>query len=203
MRRRGTTLVEGLVAAAIGLLILGAMADLFLSIRRLTHAGDLSATLAEASLAMAQMHRDLSLAVSRPDQAANTPVLVGRSSFQLLQCALDPGGAVRAKVVMYRSLPTGGGNFRLSRSSDGEQHTLPGIYRSVEFASLRASGGPFVRVTLRLSVHDTASADPARGAEEAVVTALVRVAGPEMVSSDFFSWSFLDSLKSLKFGEAF
>lgn len=202
-RRNGATLMEAIVAAAIALLILGAMTDLFLSIRRMSHSGDLSATLAEASLAMAQMHRDLSLAVSRPGQDSNSPVLVGRTSFQLLQNQLDPGGAVSAKVVMYRVVPTGTGNFRLQRTSAGEQRMLPGIYRSVEFVSLRASGGPFVRITLRLSVHDTASVTPGTGSEEALVTALVRVAGPELVSSDFLSWDFLDGLKSLQFGEAF
>jgi hypothetical protein len=201
-RRPGATLLEGIVAAVIALLIFGAMMDLFLSIRRMSHAGDLSATLAEASLAMAQMHRDLAMAVSRPGQETNSPVLIGPSSFQLLQNQLDPGAAVRAKVVMYRAVATGTGNFRLQRSCEGEQRMLPGIYRSIEFVSLRATGGPFVRITLRLSVHDTKGV-AGKGSEEAVVTALARVAGPELVSSDFLSWDFLDGLKSLQFGEAF
>jgi hypothetical protein len=199
--RSGTTLIEVLVASVVGLLVLGAMAGLMLSVRKMSHASDLSSTMQEASLAMASIHRDLTLAVQKPDPRSDSPVVVKADAFEVLQNKLERNGSVRAKLVTYQAVRSEGGHFRLRRRSDGEERLLPGIYSAISFTELEGAGGPFVRVTMRLSVHDSASADASKGSESAVLTALVRVSGPELVNSDFFTWGFLDSLRAIEFSK--
>lgn len=201
--RGGATLVETVVATAVGVLVAMAMAGLFQSMRKMSHASDLAGTQQEAALAMANIHRDLTLAVQKPDPKSAGPVVVKPDAFQVLQNKIERDGTVRAKLVVYKAEPTPGGNLKLRRRSDGEDRLMPGTYTAISFQQLEGSGGPFVRVTLRMSVHDTAGADASKGSESAVLTALVRCSGPELVTSTMFSWSFLDSLRGIDFVKDF
>ena len=75
---------------------------------------------------------------------------------------------------------------------------LPGLYRFIRFASLKGAGGPFVRVTLRVATHDVASSE-GRASEEGLISALVRVMGPERLGTKGYDFDFMNGLNSIDF----
>lgn len=198
--RRGTTLLESLLATALALGAIAAILMIFYSMRKMEGAGDVAGALQEATLAMAIIQEDLAQAVQNPDEP-DAAVAVRKNSVQLLRGRLKPDGSVDANLVMYQKVPTPGGNFRLKRTYGGKGHLLPGMYRSVGFVLLKGPGGPFVRAVLHVAVKDTRVAKDAQagGLEEVVKTALVRVQGPEMAGSSLFGWSILDLLRKIPF----
>lgn len=195
--RRGATLVEALLATVLALMALSAVLMILFSVRKMESAGDLAGALQEASLAMAVIQEDLSQAVQKPDPSVDTAVQVSKKSVQLLRGVLKDDGSIDAKRVVYEKEATAGGNFRLLRKYDSERGFLPGVYRSLRFDQLEGAGGPFVRVTLHLAVTDSSIpvGQSASGLQEAVLTSLVRIQGPEMVGSRAFGWSFMSLLK--------
>jgi hypothetical protein len=199
-RRAGFTLVEAIVALGIGLVAIVAILMIFFSIGKMSHVSDLSGALQDAALAMAIIQKDLTQAAQKPDPKAEGTVVVLPQAFQLLRAQLRPDGSVDGKLVVYQKEPTSGKHFRLRRAFGRERSLLPGVFRSVRFQQLEGAGGPFVRVTLRVSTHDAAEgARPPKASEEAVLSSLVRVMGPEMAGSKSFTWSFMSLLKLIPF----
>lgn len=198
--RSATTLIEVLVALMVGLGALGAIFTIFFSVRKMEHAGDLSGSLQEAALAMAIIHKDLTQAVQKPAPGVTSAVRPTADGFQLIRGVLKPDGSIQGLQVQYRKVFTPQGNYRMERKVKTALSSLPGLYRSVEFIGLNGAGGPFVRVTLHLAVHDTAAGPGGpKGSEEAVVSSLVRIQGPEMVGSTSFPFSFMSALMGLGF----
>jgi hypothetical protein len=190
--------MEAVLALALGLLVLGAIVTISQAIRKMSHMGDLAGTLQEAAIAMAYMEKDLTQAVQKPDPKFDSPVILGADRFQLLRAVPKPDGSIGGQLVVYRVVASTGGNFRLRRQFVKDEQNIPGLFRAVRFAQLRGPGGPFVRVTLRMMSHDTAEST-GKGSEEAVLTGLVRVMGPEMVSSRALSFGFMGSLNAIDF----
>jgi hypothetical protein len=195
--RRGTTLLEALIATVVGMLALAAVVLVLWSVRKMEGAGNVASALQEAALAMSTIQEDLSQAVQKPDPKVDAAVMVKPQSVQLLRGILKNDGTIDAKLVEYRKEKTPAGNFRLLRRYGGAQDRMPGLYRAMQFDQLDGPGGPFVRVTLRVATADVAAekGKDAGGLEETVLTALVRVQGPEMAGSKAFGWSFLSLLK--------
>jgi hypothetical protein len=200
MRRRAFTVAEVLVALAIGFAVLAAILGIFQAIRRMSHMGDLAGTLQEAAMAMAYIEKDLSQAVQKPDPKFDSAVIVGKDYFQMLKAECKPDGAIAGQLVIYQTLVSPGGNLRLRRRQGAEGRAIPGLFRQVSFQQLKGPGGPYVRVTLTLATHDV-TATTGKASEEAVVTGLVRVMGPEMVGSKAYSFGFMEGLNEIKFLE--
>jgi len=190
--RRGFTLAEALVALAIGLLVIGAILVVFYSLNKMSRSSELSGALQEAALAMSIVQRDLVQAVQRPDPTSTSPVLVEPNSFQMIRGVLRPDGRIDGQRITYRKQPTASGAFRLRRDVNDTTSLVPGAFKSVQFAQLDGNGGPFVRVTMRLEVQEG-------GAQECMLSSLVRVCGPELIGSPAFSWDFMDSLLPIVF----
>lgn len=198
-RRKGFTVMEALLAAGLGALVLGGMITIFSAIRKMAGVGELAGTLQEAALAMAHIEKDLTQAVQKPDPAVDSPVLVGKDHFQMLRAEFKPDGAIQGKLVAYQAVGTEGGNFRLERRFGSQKSTIPGVFRSVSFAAFDGPGGPFVRVTLVMAVVDTSGPSSGKGSEEAVLSGLVRVMGPEMIGSQAYGFDLMQSLKTIDF----
>lgn len=196
--RRAFTLIEALVAAALGTLVLGAMLSMFYASRRMTDVGDLAAALAEAAIAMEQIHRDLTQAVVKPDEDNVDVIRVSaQGAAQFVHAVKGAGGRLEGKLVVYRREKTAQGNFRLSRRAGDVKAHLPGVYSRIGLSYIKRVGGPFVRVTLHVVARDR-KVDAPGGADEAVLTSLVHVDAPEMLETPFFDWSCLDGLKSVE-----
>ena len=198
MTRRGFTLMEALIAAAIGSLVLGAMVSMFYASRKMTDVGDLASALAEASIAMEHIHRDLTQAVQKPDPAITEPILISKEgAAQFVHAVKGENGKLEGKLVVYRREKLATGNYRLMRKFGDAESPLPGVYSRIGLAYYKRGGGPFVRVTLHVVARDR-KVDAPGGADEAVLTSLVHVDAPEMLESPFFDWSCLDGLKSVE-----
>jgi len=198
--RRAYTLVEVLVAIAVGLTVLAAAVALLGVVRRMTDVGDFSAALAEGAVAMEILHRDLSCAVQKPDPAMPDVVQLadGQPALQFILGALDGTGALTGTRVVYRREPLPSGNFRLLRVvGDGPPEPLPGVYSHIACDEHDGAGGPFLRITLHVVARDVATGKPG-GKDEAVLTSLFRVKGPEMLHSGLVRFPFLDGLKSVE-----
>ena len=128
-------------------------------------------------------------------------MIVLPDSFQLLRAKLQPGGAISGELVVYKKIANPGGGFRLKRQVGSTKSFIPGVFNDVKFAQFEGDGGPFVRMTLKVSAHpsDSPPGEQKRGSDEAVLTTLVRVQGPEMVGGGGFSWSFMSALLSIPF----
>lgn len=199
MRRHAFTLIEAIVSSALGALVLGAMVSMFYASRRMTDVGDLSAALAEAAIAMEQMHRDLTQAVQKPDPAVKDVVLVSKEGAAQFICAvLGDMGEITGKLVVYRREKTAQGNWRMMRRFGTAESPLPGVYSKIGFSYHGQNGSPFVRVTLHVVARDLARQGTPGGADEAVLSTLIHVAGPEMLDTPFFDWKCMDALKSVE-----
>jgi type II secretory pathway pseudopilin PulG len=199
MRRDAFTLIEAVVASAIGALVLGAMFSMFYASRRMTDVGDLAHALAEASIAMEQMHRDLTQAVKHPDPAVKAVVLISQEgAAQFIHSGRDKDGKLTGKLVVYRREKTAQGNWRMMRKLGDVEAPLPGVYSSIRMFYYEVGSTPFVRVTLHVVARDQAQNRPRGGADEALLTSLVHVTGPEMLDTPFFDWKALDGLKSVE-----
>lgn len=199
--RHAVTFVEVLVALTLALIALGLVFSLYSSTNRMSHMSDLSAAMQEGAIAMATLQADLTQAVQKPDPLVDSAVLVRKNGFQMLRAEFLPDGSISGKLVVYRKERTGAGNFRVRRTFDGKDSQLPGLYRDVKFARLGSTAGePYVRVTLRVATHDVpGQAAIGKASEEAVISSLVRVMGPEMVGSSVFPFSFLGLLNNIPF----
>lgn len=200
---RGYTLMEALVAAVIGVVILSAITGIFITTRRMSQSGDLASALSSASVALEMLNRDLNHAVQKPDPAAERIVVIDKDAgtFRFIRGLQDPAGKLIGEVVTYRREKTAGGHFRLLRESAGASSALPGVYSDIDVRTFKAVGGPFVRITLHTVARDVASSDPARGTDEAVLTSLIRVAPPEMIHSGMLRFKFMDELRKVDFAK--
>lgn len=196
--RRGYTVAEALVALSIALVALALMLGIFSATRRMTQSGDLAAALAEAAIALQILHRDLAQAVQKPGAPDARIVYLARDVARFVRGEPGPEGSVRGKLVTYRREKTAAGYFRIVRNVGGEESPLPGTYSAARFQMLPGTGGPFVRVTLHVVARDAKPAGPAKGSDEAVLTTLVRVAGPEMLGAPGMLWPFLEELKAIR-----
>lgn len=200
--RRGYTLLEVLVASALGLGVLATAFAMFVSTNRMSGAGDLGKAMADASIAMEYIHRDLIQAVQRPGNEQIVRVSPETAAAQLLVAERDAEGALKAHLVVYRR--EGSGTFRLIRRERDRETPLPGTYAHVGFTTLvmgddpaSARGRVFVRVTLHARARPEGGAPT--GSDEAVLTSLVRVAGPEMLNAPTLRWDWMDGVKSADF----
>lgn len=207
--RRGYTLLEILVAATLGLAALGAAFALFLGTNRMSGAGDLGKAMADAAIAMEYIHRDLIQAVAKPGQEQVVVVSPETATAQFLVGERAPDGSLTAHPVLYRREAAGAGAFRLVRRARDRESALPGSYAHVGFTTLvmgddpaAARGRVFVRVTLHARARASTGA-PASGADEAVLTSLVRVAGPELLDAPTLRWTILEGLKSVELLKGF
>jgi type II secretory pathway pseudopilin PulG len=198
--RRGYTLMEALVAAVIGVVILSAITGIFITTRRMTQSGDLASALSSAAVAMEMLNRDLHHAVQKPDPATERIVVIDKEAgtFRFIRGGQTPAGVLTGEVVTYRREKTAGGHFRLVRTTASSASPLPGVYSDVDVRTFKAVGGPFVRVTLHVVARDAANSDPAKGADEAVLTSLIRVAPPEMIHSGMLRFKFMDELRKVE-----
>ena len=198
------TLVEALLAALLGCVVTAILIGLMVGLAKMGQASELSNALQEAGLAMATIQDDLGQAVQKADPSVPFAVIVKPDRFQLIRAAFQPDGSVTDKLVTYHAVGTPGGNFRLTRTCEGSDRGIPGTFRGVTFGQYEATGGPFVRVTLRVAAVDTAGGDAAaKGSQEAVLSAIVRVMGPEGVDSSLSSWPNLSALKAIELFTSF
>lgn len=194
MTRRGTTLVEILIAFAIATVLLGAATAVLNMLQRMAGAGDLSAAMQQAGLALTAIERDLREAVT-PPAVRGEPVVVSRDRVQLIRGELGPDGALVGRLVVYeRERGPGDFGWRLRRSSNGSSELLPGWFEAVDVVSLAGAGGPFVRVTLTVSSNPRAP-----GAAQAVISSLVRVPRPDLVPSELVTAPYAAPLESVRF----
>lgn len=193
------TLVEALVATVVGLAVLTAVISLFVATRRMSNAGDLSSAMAEAAMAMETLHRDLIQAVQKPDPGIDRIVFVSREAAQFIRGERRADGVLVGQLVVYRREPAAApGHFRLIRRLGAVESRLPGTYSSAAFASFSGTGGPFVRVTLHAVARDVETGQPRQGSDEAVLTSLIRVAGPEMIESPLHRVKAMDELEKVE-----
>lgn len=199
--RRAFTLLEAVLVVAIAALLIATLMTIYFSTNRMAHYGDLSAALQEGSLALALIQDDLSQAVQKPDRNVSGAVMVLPNAFQLLRAKLGPGGSISGELVVYKKMPNPSGGFRLKRQVGAAKAFIPGIFNEVQFEQFEGDGGPFVRMTLKVSAHasEATPGQPRKGSDEAILTTLVRVQGPEMVGSGGFAWSFMSSLLTIPF----
>lgn len=201
--RRGYTLLEITVAAALGLSALAVAFSLFISTRRMSGAGDLGKAMADASVAMEYIHRDLTQIVQKPGQDQLVFVAPETAAAQFLTAEIRPDGSLTAHPILYRREPAGPSFFRLIRREADHESPLPGTYSHIGFKTLvigddasNVRGRTFVRVTLHARANPDATATS--GSDEAVLTSLVRVAGPELLNMPTMHWRFLDALNSVE-----
>jgi hypothetical protein len=195
--RRGYTLMEVLISAVLGLMVLGAVLSIYFATGRMARSGDLSSGLAEASIAMETVYLDLVQAVARPDPDGSQVVIGNKQGAQFLSARFEPDETLSAELIVYRKVATAAGNFRLMRKKGASESPLPGTYAKIGFKGVDITGGPFVRVTLHVLARDTGSTEARKGSEEAVVTTFVRVATAEGLGNPMMDWSFLDRVKSV------
>ena len=205
--KRGYTLVEALVATAIACLVIGGAIGLFVATRRMSNAGDLSSAMADAAMAMETIHRDLIQAVQKPDPAIDRIVYISKTkeAWQFIRGEKTADGKLTGQVVVYRKQPTGvAGHFRILRRLGSAEGKLPGVYSEFSCYSFGAdparpvSGGPFLRVTLRAVARNADTGQPKQSSDEALLTSLVRVAGPEMIETPLRSVKAMEELKKVE-----
>jgi type II secretory pathway pseudopilin PulG len=192
MRRRAFTMAEALVALGIGLLVIGAMLMVFLSIGKMTRSSELSGALQEAALAMAIIQKDLMQAVQKPDPNSKSPVQTLPTSFQMIRGTLKDDGSITGERIVYRKEPTASGAYRLRRQIGEESTLIPGTFKDLIFGEYKGDGGPYVRVSIRLEVHEG-------GKQECLLSSLVRVSGPEFIRSPVFDFKFMFPLIKINF----
>jgi type II secretory pathway pseudopilin PulG len=202
MMRRGYTLIEMMVAAAVGIGCLSIMITLFTMTRRMSNAGELSAALSEAAMAMEILHRDLSQAVQKPDPAVGRVVFPLKSGdgFRFIR-GERRDGVLAGTLVTYEREKLPSGRLRLVRRIDSRTTHLPGTYSAIRVKEARPTGGPFLRVTLHVLAREIPAGAPVSPSDEAVLTSLVRVAGPEMVQSPLLEFKFMEELKKVELPE--
>jgi Tfp pilus assembly protein PilE len=198
--RRGYTLFEMMISAAVGTAVLFAMFTVFTATRRMSNVGELGAALSEASIAMEMIHRDLTQAVQKPDPSIESVVQMAKDApaLQFIRGEPAPNNGLTGTVIVYRreKLPTG--RFRILRQEGGGPASpLPGTYSAVRVDTFAGAGGPFIRLTLHVVAREAAPAGPAGGADEAVLTTLIRVPSPEMLNSGLLRFKFLDELQKV------
>lgn len=196
--RRGYTLIEIAVASLVGVAVMAGVIGMFGATRRMSNAGELSGAMAEASMAMEVIHRDLIQAVQKPGKDHDRIVYVSKEAAQFLRGERRADGVLTGQLVVYRRQPLGNGYFKMIRKIGAAEGPLPGTYAHAVFESFKGTGGPFVRVTLHVAARNAAPAGPAQGSDEATLTSLMRVAGPEMLESDLYRWKFMDELKKVE-----
>lgn len=197
--RRGFTLVEALISAVVACSVIGMAVALFTATRRMSNAGDLSSALAEATVAMELLHRDLIQAVQKPDPTITDMLFISPTSkkFWFLRGEPDSSGNLTAELVVYQRVQTPGGHFRLQRQAGGGALSLlPGTYSAMGIETQDGTGGTFARITLHVVARDAAAGAPT-GSDETVVTELMRMAPPEMLRSGMLRFRFMDQLKSI------
>lgn len=198
--RLATTLIEVLMALIVGLIAIAAIIMIFMSVRKMEHAGDLSGALQEAALAMATIQKDITQAVQKPAPGVTCAVMPTGDGWCMIRGVMKPDGSIEGIPLQYRKVFTQNQNYRIERKVQTELHGLPGLYRDMKFVPHNAAGGPFVRVTLHVASHDTKTeAVGSKGSETAVLTSLVRVQGPEMVGSSTFPFLFMKGLLGIGF----
>ena len=174
MSRRGTTLVEALVAAALGMLVLFALVCVAQLASHSSRAGAQSAALADAALVLATLERDLMQAL--PGGAAR---FQGRT-LTLAVARRGPGDTLATERVAYTKVDAGDGLWRLVRTAGGRDAPLPGTYRAIHIAQWSAAGGPYVRVTLAAAARpERLGGRPVPGADDVVLGSLVRMTGSD------------------------
>lgn len=196
--RRGYTLIEIAVASLVGVTVLAGVIGLFMATRRMSNAGELSGAMAEASMAMETIHRDLIQGVQKPGKPYDRVVYVSKEAAQFLRGERRADGTLVAQLVVYRRAPLGNGYFKLMRKIGANEGPLPGTYAHAVFESFKGTGGPFVRVTLHVAARNAPPAGAAQGSDEATLTSLMRVAGPEMLETDLYRFKCMDELKSVE-----
>ena len=146
------------------------------------------------------IHRDLLQAVARPDPDGSVVIQLAKpASAQFVLAEKQPDDQLGGRVVVYHREATAAGNFRLMRKVDTSDQSLPGIYAKIGFGTIPMAGGPFLRVTLHVIARDAAAPAGAErdGAEEAVLSTVVRVAPVEMLGNPIFDRSYLDGIKAV------
>lgn len=196
--RRGYTLIEIAVASLVGVAVMAGVIGMFGATRRMTNAGELSGAMAEASMAMEVIHRDLIQAVQKPGKDHDRIVYVSKEAAQFIRGERRADGVLTGQLVVYRRQPLGNGYFKMIRKIGAAEGPLPGTYAHAVFESFKGTGGPFVRVTLHVAARNAAPTGPAQGSDEATLTSLMRVAGPEMLESELYRWKFMDELKKVE-----
>ena len=202
-RASGYTLVETLVAAAVGVGCLAIMVTLFTATRKMSNVGDLSAAMGEASIALEILHRDLSQAVQKPVPTVDRIVFPSKANdgFRFILGERRDDGVLTGRLVQYRREQLASGKFKLVRQIDAQVDRLPGTFSAIKVGTFKATGGPFLRVTLHVVARDGPAGAPVQGSDEAVLTTLVRVAGPEMIQSGLLEFKFMEALKSIEIPE--
>lgn len=190
-RRDAFTMAEATVALGIGLLVIGAILMVFVSIGKMTRSSGLSGAMQEAALAMAIVQKDLMQAVQKPDPKADSPVLTLPTSFQMIRGTLRPDGSITGERIVYRKEPATP-PYRLRRQVGEQSALLPGVFKDLRFAEVEGKGGPFVRVLMRLEVNEG-------GKQECLLSSLVRVSGPEYIQSPVFNFKFMFPLIKINF----
>ena len=143
--------------------------------------------------ALAIVHADMLQAVQKSNPDSKATVEVSRTQTQMIVARPAPGTNISGYLVNYRLTPPGGGDRRLIRRLASGSDPVPGLYADVAFGLFDGAGGRFARVTLRPRPADSNAVAPAP------LTALVRVAGPEMLGSGIFDWSFMNGLDDIHF----
>lgn len=139
-RRAATSLVEGLAAAALALLVLGLIAAAARLVSRGTKSPELASSARDARVALAWIRRDVLRLARFEDLAA---------SDEALELAVRPDPAHETPVtVRYRVVAQNGGTVSLVREEGRERRALPGRFALVRFHRPGGAGGMFVRVSI-------------------------------------------------------
>jgi hypothetical protein len=143
--------------------------------------------------ALAAVHADLVQSVQRPDPGVKAAIDVAKGQTQSIVGQLLPDGNVTGRLAVYRQSPATGPSRRLERTLSGASRALPGNYAVAGFMLLDgAAGAPFARIVLRPVQGDATKVPPL-----ATFTALVRIAGPEMLGGQAFDWSFMNPVREI------
>jgi type II secretory pathway pseudopilin PulG len=193
---KGATLVEALVALAIGLVVMGGAVSLLVSTSRFSRAGELAGALQEAALAIANIERD---AVSALPTADGKPAIrVTANEVRMAIGAFAADGTVTATLVRYTAEPQPSGGFRISRTAKGRGGQFPALLDRYRFELLGGPGGPFLRVTLRVTGHAApAGGSKPAGPDPAVLATLVRLAAVELPGTKLNAMTFLDPVAAV------
>jgi hypothetical protein len=142
---------------------------------------------------LAAIHADVMQAVQRPEREPKPAIDVAKGQTQMIVGQVLSDGGVTGQLAVYRQSPATGPARRLERTLKGASRLLAGSYSAAGFMLLDgAAGAPFVRIVLR-----PAQAADAKSPPQATFTALVRIAGPEMLGGEIFDWSFMHPLREI------
>lgn len=192
-QRSAASLIEVLLAIALGVVVLGGAIAMLASFSRFTRSGELAAALQEAALVMANIERDAVRALATPDGKIAIRITANEMRLAVGDFTAE---RVAASLVTYQPEPQPNGGFRLRRSGPGRSGTFPALLERYRFETLGGPGGPYLRVTLHVAGQVAPPGNPnaAPAREAAVLSALVRLAGTELAGSKFCSMSFLDAV---------